>query len=66
MVDGVEYASQDHATVMKRYGLIASMSRRANCWDNAVTETLFGSLKVERLHSEKFVTVRAGKDAVMN
>jgi transposase InsO family protein len=26
------------------------MSRKGDCWDNAVTETLFGSLKVERLH----------------
>jgi putative transposase len=42
------------------------MSRKANCWDNAVTETLFGSLKVERLHGEKFMTVRAAKDAVIN
>ena len=63
---GSQYASQDYATVMKMYGLIASMSRRANCWDNAVTETLFGSLKVERLHGETFLTVRAAKDAVMN
>jgi transposase InsO family protein len=51
---------------MKMYGLIASMSRKANCWDNAVTETLFGSLKVERLHGEKFITVRAAKDAVIH
>lgn len=63
---GSQYASQDYATVMKMYGLVASMSRRANCWDNSVTETLFGSLKVERLHGEKFITVRAAKDAVMN
>ena len=47
------------------YGLIASMSRKANCWDNAVTETLFGSLKVERLQGERFITVRAAKDAVI-
>ena len=50
---------------MKMYGLVASMSRKANCWDSAVTETLFGSLKVERLHGEKFITVRAAKDAVI-
>jgi transposase InsO family protein len=48
------------------YGLTPSMSRKANCWDNAVTETLFGSLKVERLHGERFISVRAAKDAVMN
>jgi len=51
---------------MKLYGLTPSMSGKANCWDNAVTETLFGSLKVERLHGERFMTVRAAKDAVMN
>ena len=63
---GSQYASDDFREAMKMYGLIASMSRKANCWDNAVTETLFGSLKVERLHGEKFMTVRAAKDAVMN
>ena len=62
---GSQYASEAFREVMKMYGLIASMSRRANCWDNAVTETLFGSLKVERLHGEKFITVRAAKDAVI-
>ena len=40
------------------------MSRKGNCWDNAVTETLFGSLKVERLHGERFNTVREANDAV--
>ena len=63
---GSQYASDDYREVMKMYGLIASMSRKANCWDNAVTETLFGSLKVERLHGETFITVRAAKDAVIN
>jgi putative transposase len=63
---GSQYASDDFREVMKMYGLIASMSRKANCWDNAVTETLFGSLKVERLHGEKFITVRAAKDAVIH
>ena len=43
----------------------ASMSRKGNCWDNAVTETLFGSLKVERLPGERFETIRQAKDAVL-
>jgi putative transposase len=63
---GSQYASEDYRNMMKLYGLTPSMSRKGNCWDNAVTETLFGSLKVERLHGEKFMTVRAAKDAVMN
>ncbi len=42
------------------------MSRKGDCWDNAVTETLFGSLKVERLHGMRFATRRAAKDEVMD
>ena len=40
----------------------ALQSRRGNCWDNACSETLFGSLKVERLHGQRFVTRRQAKD----
>ena len=42
------------------------MSRKGDCWDNAVTETLFGSLKVERLHGMRFDTRRQAKDDVMD
>jgi hypothetical protein len=42
------------------------MSRKGNCWDNAVTETLFGSLKVERLHGMGFETRRQAKDEVID
>jgi putative transposase len=47
--------------VLKDYGISASMSRRGNCWDNACSETLFGSLKVERLHGQGFPTRRHAK-----
>src|SRR3954468_6098899 len=43
-----------------------SMSRKGNCWDNAVTETLFGSLKVERLHGMGFETRRRAQDEVID
>ena len=42
------------------------MSRKGNCWDNAVTETLFGSLKVERLHDMCFETRRQAQDEVID
>ncbi len=42
-----------------------SMSRKANCLDNACAETLFGSLKVERLHGRRFQTIREAKDEVI-
>lgn len=41
---GSQYASEDFRAVLKDYGIAASMSRRGNCWDNACSETLFGSL----------------------
>jgi putative transposase len=62
---GSQYASDDFRAVLERHGIRASMSRKGNCWDNAVTETLFGSLKVERLHGERFSTIRQAKDAVL-
>ena len=38
------------------------MSRRGSCWDNACSETMFGSLKVGRLHGLRFVTRHHAKD----
>ena len=42
------------------------MSRKGDCWDNAVTETLFGSLKIERLHEMRFATRRQAKNEVID
>ena len=38
------------------YGMSASMSRKANCWDNAPTESFFNSLKNERVHGTRYAT----------
>jgi putative transposase len=62
---GSQYASEDFREVLKEYGITASMSRRGNCWDNACSETLFGSLKVERLHGQRFTTRRHAKDETL-
>ena len=62
---GSQYASLDFRAVLKKHGISASMSRKGNCWDNAPTETLFGSLKVERLHGERFQTIRQAKDEAL-
>ena len=69
---GNQYASEDFRGVLTKYGITASMSRRGNCWadlgfcHNACSETLFGSLKVERLHGQRFVTRRQAKDEVID
>jgi transposase InsO family protein len=59
---GSQYASEDFNKVLKEHRITASMSRKGNCWDNACSETLFGSLKVERLHGQRFETIRQAKD----
>ena len=47
---GSVYCGWDHRNLIRRYGLIASMSGRGNCYDNAVVESFFHSLKVESIH----------------
>ena len=59
---GSQYASEDFSEVLKEHGITPSMSRKGNCWDNACSETLFGSLKVERLHGQRLETTREAKD----
>ncbi len=63
---GSQYASRCYTELLQDHGIKASMSRKGNCWDNACSETLFGSLKVERLHSKKFNSHREGKDEVLD
>ncbi len=62
---GSQYASKDYRDVLSEYGITASMSRRGDCWDNACSETLFGSLKVERLYGQRFKTRRQAMDEVI-
>ena len=53
---GSQYASDRHRQLIKDYGMIQSMSRRANCWDNAAMESFFKTLKVERTHLLRYDT----------
>ena len=59
---GSQYASEDFNKLLKEHAITQSMSGKGNCWDNACSETLFGSLKVERLHGQRFETIRQAKD----
>jgi transposase InsO family protein len=63
---GSQYASRCYTDLLAGHGMKASMSRKGNCWDNACSETLFGSLKVERLHGMKFKNHREAKDATID
>ena len=53
---GSQYASYEHKNLLEKYGIVQSMSRKGDCWDNAVAESFFHSLKTELIHHEKFLT----------
>ncbi len=53
---GSQYASHAFQAKLADYGMICSMSRKGDCWDNAPTESWFGSFKNERVHGERFET----------
>ena len=61
---GVQYAAHPYQNLLHRHGLVCSMSRRADCWDNAVIESFFARLKTELLHRQSWPTAREAQDAV--
>lgn len=52
----LQTASLAFQAKLAEYGMICSMSRKGNCWDNAPTESWFGSFKNERVYGERFET----------
>jgi putative transposase len=61
---GTQYASSAYRALLDKHGLRCSMSRRADCWDNAVAESFFSTLKAELVESERFATHSAARMAV--
>ena len=53
---GVQYASAEFRLVLDAHGLVASMSRKGNCYDNAVKESFFHTLKTELVNHEHYRT----------
>ncbi len=53
---GSQYASAHYQGLLGRHGITCSMSRVAQCWDNAPVESFFASLKRELVHSERYTT----------
>lgn len=63
---GSQYCSHSFQQTLNEYGMQSSMSRKGNCWDNAPTESLWGSLKVGRLYGMRFETRRQAMDEVID
>jgi putative transposase len=61
---GSQYASSDYRTALAQGGMVCSMSRKGNCWDNAVAESFFASLKREALDGPAPETRAAARTAI--
>jgi len=60
---GVQYRGNEYQAALEQHGLTCSMSRKGNCWDNAVMESFFSRLKVELIYAvyyKKAEDARAG------
>lgn len=53
---GSQYASTDYQNILKEHGIICSMSRKGNCYDNAVAESFFGRLKSEWVNHNRYLS----------
>jgi len=58
---GSTYASGDYQDVLAKHGIMCSMSRRGNCWDNAVVESFFSTLDHECEHADLFPSRSAAR-----
>lgn len=63
---GIQYASQQYQQLLQASEVIISMSRKGNCWDNAVMERFFGTLKSERTDGKNYSTRDEAKADVID
>ena len=61
---GSQYASEHYQRLLAKHGITCSMSRRADCWDNAPMESFFASLKKELVHDADFATRLEARAAI--
>jgi putative transposase len=63
---GSQYASEHYRRALADHGIACSMSRRANCWDNAPMESFFASLKKELVHDEDYATREEARSSIFD
>ncbi len=63
---GSQYASATFTARLAAWDCHQSMSRRGNCWDNAVSESFCGLLKTELIHHERFATRHEAKNQIFD
>lgn len=63
---GSQYASGAYQSLVQQHGFVCSMSRKANCWDNAPAESFFHTLKTELVYHCRFQTREQAKQAIFD
>ena len=63
---GVQYASSDYRQALRQAGLVASMSRKGNCYDNASMESFWSTLKLELVYRRDFVSRRQAQTEIFD
>lgn len=63
---GSQYARHQYRNLLLAHGIKGSMSRKGDCWDNAVAESFFGSLKQERVHWQNYQTRNEAQQNILN
>jgi len=61
---GIQYASTDCRDVLMAYGFIQSMSRKGNCYDNAIAESFFHTLKTEHVYDYRYETRAEARQSI--
>ena len=63
---GIQYASRDFRSILEGRKFVQSMSRKGDCWDNAVAESFFHTIKNGLIHHKRFRTVAEAEQAIFN
>jgi putative transposase len=63
---GVQYASKEYRQALARAGAVASMSRKAHCYDNAVMEAFWSTLKVEWVYRQSWATYEEARHGLFD
>jgi putative transposase len=61
---GSQYASHEYQQLLAAHGILSSMSRKGNCWDNAVAESFFATLKIELVYQTQWRTRKEARSAL--
>ncbi len=63
---GSQYCTEAHRNILKKNNFIGAMNRKGNCWDNALSERFFLTLKIEYIQGQTFITRDQAKQEIFS